>query len=88
MTKMGFQTGNCTGNCLSCVHFGYCLIYWGTECKRQGGTKTPRIKSKRVEARGKAERKKEKKSDRSINTNPRKQVIQMVEPIRTKAANW
>lgn len=88
MSEMGSQTGNCVGNCLSCVHFGYCLVYWGTECKRQGGTKIPRMKSKRVEARSKVDRNKSRKSDRSNSTDPRNKVIQMVEPIRTKVANW
>lgn len=33
--------------CNSCVHFGYCMIYWGVECKRQGGNKTPKMKPAR-----------------------------------------
>ena len=31
-------------NCTSCVHFGYCMVYWGVECKRQGGKRIPRMK--------------------------------------------
>lgn len=30
--------------CNSCVHFGYCMVYWGVECKRQGGKRIPRMK--------------------------------------------
>lgn len=30
--------------CTSCVHFGYCMVYWGVECKRQGGKRIPRMK--------------------------------------------
>lgn len=33
-----------TEYCTSCVHFGYCMIYWGVQCKRQGGSKIPRMK--------------------------------------------
>jgi len=33
-----------TENCASCVHFGYCMVYWGVDCKRQGGKRIPRMK--------------------------------------------
>jgi len=33
-----------TEYCTSCVHFGYCMVYWGVECKRQGGKRIPRMK--------------------------------------------
>ena len=47
MKIMGKPAG-ATEYCLTCNHYGYCAIYWGAECKRQGGRKTPRMKSKRV----------------------------------------
>lgn len=31
-------------NCTPCVHFGYCIVYWGANCKRQGGNRIPRMK--------------------------------------------
>ncbi len=31
--------------CTICTHFGYCQVYWGNECKRQGGSRTPRLKN-------------------------------------------
>ncbi len=30
--------------CNSCVHYGYCMVYWGIDCKRQGGTRIPKMK--------------------------------------------
>ncbi len=38
------KTESRTENCTSCVHFGYCMVYWGAECKRQGGKRIPRMK--------------------------------------------
>lgn len=38
------KTESGTEYCTSCVHFGYCMVYWGVECKRQGGNRTPRMK--------------------------------------------
>jgi len=38
------KTESGTEKCTSCVHFGYCMIYWGVECKRQGGKRIPRMK--------------------------------------------
>lgn len=90
MRKIESQV-SCTQNCSSCVHFDYCLINWGTECKRQGGNKIPRMKSKAVNAKSKVNPKKSNKSGRSeksMNNNPRNKIFKMVEPIRTKVANW
>ncbi|MDD3364194.1 MAG: hypothetical protein PHZ03_04380 [Syntrophomonas sp.] len=63
-----------TEMCLSCNHLGFCQVYWGAECKRQGGNRIPRMKPMLVEARQKVDQ-------------PNK-VIEMFEPIRTKVANW
>lgn len=38
------NTESGTAYCTSCVHFGYCMVYWGVECKRQGGKRIPRMK--------------------------------------------
>jgi len=77
----------CMEYCLSCAHFQFCLVYWGTDCKRQGGNKIPRMKSKRVEERRMADRQQSKKH-KPMNTKPKNQIIKISEPIRTKAANW
>ncbi|MFA7076838.1 MAG: hypothetical protein WC147_00275 [Syntrophomonas sp.] len=102
-----------TEKCLSCIHYGYCAIYWGADCKRQGGKKIPRMKSRPV---GELEMASQIITTRPLNDMPaastennarptanlrefdrqkadRGAVIfnkfyQMLEPIRTKAANW
>jgi hypothetical protein len=38
------KTESGTEYCTSCVHFGYCMVYWGVDCKRQGGKRIPRMK--------------------------------------------
>lgn len=68
-----------TQYCRSCCHSGYCQVKWGIECKRQGGSKTPRMKSMSIEVQSQKSPHKPKE--------PIKQVV-MVEPIRTKAVNW
>lgn len=40
------KTQVATEFCVSCGHYGYCMIYWGADCKRQGGKKTPRLKTR------------------------------------------
>ncbi len=76
MYKMEFSTENRVENCLFCSHFGYCLIYWGADCKRQGGHSIPRLKSTQVE----------KSPDFCKQAG--KPTIQISESIRTKVANW
>jgi len=83
MTKIESQTKHCPKLCRSCTHFGFCLVYWGTKCKRQGGKEIPRMKTKPIEAKKKVNKQEAKKPEK-----PRKQIIEMFEPIRTKLANW
>ncbi len=68
-----------TEKCLCCRHFGFCLIPWGAECKRQGGRKTPRLKSLPFELWPKVKKKQEKTDSK---------VVTMYESIRTKKTNW
>ncbi len=68
-----------TQYCLSCCHSGYCQVKWGIDCKRQGGSKTPRMKSITVEIGSPKSRHKPKEL--------KKQTV-MAQPIRTKAVNW
>jgi hypothetical protein len=67
--------------CLSCADLGYCLVRWGPECKRQGGTKIPRMKSMADDKK----RTVEKQVSKHIN---KKTKIDIFEPIRTRVANW
>jgi len=70
--------------CLSCRHFKYCRVYWGVNCKRQGGTRIPRMKSlARVEKERQLE---QQKSQKLIATG--KQFIDLFGPIITRVANW
>ena len=79
MEKIELQTETC----LSCNNFRFCLVHWGAECKRQGGKKIPRTKAMPVK-----EKKEEDKRESKKHEKPRNKTIEMVEPIRTKVANW
>jgi len=67
--------------CSSCVHFGYCLVYWGVKCKRQGGNKIPRMKSS-------LELSNKNKPPKLKNNKLKNRSVKIYEPIRTKAATW
>ncbi len=83
MNKMESPTENGKEKCLSCSHFAFCLIYWGANCKRQGGKKIPRLKSMPVQGREKMAKQEWTKPKKSWN-----HTIEMFESIRTKVANW
>ena len=71
----------CMEICHSCTDFGYCLVKWGLECKRQGGTKIPRMKSMSCE--------KICTLDNQVSKHKaKKPTIVISEPIRTRVANW
>ena len=82
------QVRTSTEGCSPCVHFDFCLVNWGTKCKRQGGTKIPRMKSRYTEETIIVDLRTLKKPDRPLNTFPRKKTVELVDPIRTKAFNW
>ena len=80
--------------CLYCCHSGYCQVKWGIDCKRQGGSKTPRMKSMGLETESKTTlRIKTIVFETGIKTklskfeNSKKQAV-MVEPILTRTVNW
>ena len=77
-----------TKDCPSCCHFGFCMVYWETDCKRQGGTKIPRMKSdpNQINIRRDKKSSEEQKVAKTV-PKPKKQNA-MFEPIRTKVANW
>ena len=83
MAKKESQTEYYMEKCRLCTHFEFCRVYWGTKCKRQGGKEIPRMKTKPIEIIKKVNKQEVKKPQ-----NPRKQIIEMFEPIRTKLANW
>jgi len=70
-------------NCDSCNHLGFCEIYWGAECKRQGGKKTPRLKSMHAKAKLMASNNEQKQPVKRVV-----EVAKMSEPIRTRVVNW
>jgi len=76
MTQMEFRMKTC----ISCADLGYCLVRWGPECKRQGGTKIPRMKSMAAN--------KILNVKNQVKHTPNKPAIEIFEPIRTRAANW
>lgn len=75
------QIKSCTENCESCIHYGYCLIFWGSECKRQGGHRIPRLNTTPQEAI------KKKMVEKNYDMK-RKQTFDLSEPIRTRRAAW
>jgi hypothetical protein len=68
--------------CPSCNFFGYCQIYWGSKCKRQGGTKIPRMKAMSREQKQKLRKKKEE------NHRPKHDMPEIFESICTKVTHW
>lgn len=82
MTKTEAQIERCMEFCRSCIHFDFCSVYWGAECKRQGGKKIPRMTTKPIEAILKINRQEFKKPEKTGRQ------IMGGELIRTKLANW
>lgn len=69
--------------CLACDHFGFCQVYWGIDCKRQGGYKIPRMKSLSKETKLKI-----KMPEAEQPKKQRDKKFQILEPIRTRVAIW
>jgi tRNA(Arg) A34 adenosine deaminase TadA len=70
--------------CSACTHFGYCKIYWGPECKRQGGDKIPLLKS--------AKEKFNYETNQPVLAKPETESanrrFKQYEPIRTRVVYW
>ena len=84
-------TATSTANCKSCNHLGFCSVNWGPDCKRQGGKKTPRMKSMKIEVSYNLDKKQSMNSPKYIEMEPEKirsRNMQIFEPIRTKMASW
>ncbi len=73
MIKNDFKTDKI---CIVCIHYGYCLVYLGEKCKRQGGSSIPRLKRSCV--------------DMSLNQKTSKKYAskRSIEPIRNKSVKW
>ena len=71
---------NINEKCLVCFHYGFCQLYWGTECKRQGGTRIPRLKNGRSIKKNASSRQKPTKMERC--------KLKTFEVIRTRRENW
>ncbi len=74
------KEGGMTKDCHSCGHWGFCLVKWGINCKRQGGKRIPRMKSSIIQARLSSIQPKTKQKGNSM--------FKGFEPIRTKLAHW
>ena len=77
---------NKNDKCFACNHLGYCQVYWGTECKRQGGNKTPRLINKKQLNLIKRE------SDNIQQVLKKRDFVkpklEISQPILTKRVNW
>jgi hypothetical protein len=74
---------NTNAKCCRCNHYGFCQIYWGMECKRQGGKRIPRLKMRHLD--------KQNDSSKTItvqNHASSKLNWKDSEPIRTRHVNW
>jgi len=83
----------CKETCLSCIHAKFCLVHWGTECKRQGGKRIPRMRSIKVKGKQNASKSvkdvpaKKKPVNKKLE-KPRQIIFNLFEPIITRVANW
>jgi hypothetical protein len=74
--------------CGTCNHFGYCKIYWGPECKRQGGDRTPRLKSTKEKFNYETVETVRTKRKTGTEIKPDLERVSWAEPIRTRVVNW
>lgn len=75
-------------NCKSCNHYGFCLTLWGTECKRQGGHRIPRLKTTSVRASKKRLGKKHLCEKTKLPNGKAQQKINTFESIKTRKVSW
>lgn len=70
--------------CFSCRDNEYCIVYWGLDCKRQGGSRIPRMKT--MNSVPSVNRQQIVMSTNSSNYVKHK--LDLFEPIRTKSSKW
>ncbi len=89
MVKSESLIGKQTVKCFSCSHFNFCLVYWGADCKRQGGNRIPRLKSSLDKVvRERRQQLSKSEEPKKVNNNSRQLNLKLIEPIRTKVAAW
>lgn len=72
--------------CVSCHDYKFCSVFWGTDCKRNGGNKIPRMKSIKLKNSPIVEKEKITRQDTKFEN--KKKRINLIEPIRTKSTMW
>ncbi len=80
MINEGFNNDE---KCLVCGHLGFCQTYWGAACKRQGGSRPPRLKSSGAKQGLLSRKRKTLRKEKLQQSKP-----EMFQPIRTKPVNW
>ena len=70
--------------CIICNHHDFCLVYWGKECKRQGGQRIPRLKRTNAKKKVNPPVQPIKVHKKKVN-QPNSRVS---EPIQTKRVIW
>jgi hypothetical protein len=76
--------------CLDCNHLGYCQPYWGAACRRQGGTRLPRLKSTGIQLKLSEINlmKSQKRDSKNIPKKMKKVKPGLSQPIKTRPVNW
>lgn len=72
-----------TSTCNSCNHFHRCKVHWGSECKRQGGKRIPRMKSYPQEFHNEV-------SETVLETRQerRSRIREVLDTVRTRVVGW
>lgn len=65
-----------------CRQYHRCAVHWGTDCKRQGGRKIPRMKSYPQEFVAETE------TPVTPRQEKRNRLKEALEAIKTKAVGW
>ncbi len=77
MNKQAERTNHCDKYCRQ---YRRCTVHWGTECKRQGGRRIPRMKSYPHEFAAEVEP--------PVTQEKRNRFKEVINTARAKVANW
>ena len=69
--------------CMSCYHVKFCQVNWGSDCKRQGGKKIPRMKFIAVKEKPTIPETVSKNKEK-----PEEKINKIFDPIKTKVVCW
>jgi hypothetical protein len=79
---MNTQTERIT-TCTPCNHFHRCKVHWGSECRKQGGKRIPRMKSYPQEFHAElSEIQVEAKQEK------RNRIREELDTVRTRVVGW